>query len=86
MSQGSSSDKRIGAINETAPTTDTEESGLNGRLQRVAQNITELNENVIDANESNLEQLIKIQTKNTELLSQVIELLIIQIEFQKEMF
>lgn len=34
---------RIGALNETAPGTDTASSGLNGRLQRVAQNITTLN-------------------------------------------
>lgn len=32
----------IGATNETAPGTDTAASGLNGRLQRVAQNITSL--------------------------------------------
>jgi hypothetical protein len=31
--------ERIGAIDETAPTTDTGDSGLNGRLQRIAQNI-----------------------------------------------
>jgi len=30
----------LGAVNETAPATDTASSGLNGRLQRVAQNIT----------------------------------------------
>lgn len=30
----------IGAVNETAPGTDTASSGLNGRLQRIAQNIT----------------------------------------------
>lgn len=32
----------IGALNETAPATDTASSGLNGRLQRIAQNITSL--------------------------------------------
>jgi hypothetical protein len=32
----------IGAVNETAPATDTASSGLNGRLQRVAQRITSL--------------------------------------------
>ncbi len=30
----------IGSLTETAPTTDTASSGLNGRLQRVAQNLT----------------------------------------------
>ena len=30
----------IGAVNETAPATDTASSGLNGRLQRVAQRLT----------------------------------------------
>lgn len=32
----------IGAINETAPATDTANSGLNGRLQRIAQRLTNL--------------------------------------------
>lgn len=32
----------IGAVNETAPTTDIASSGLNGRLQRIAQRITSL--------------------------------------------
>lgn len=32
----------IGAVTETAPTTDTASSGLNGRLQRVAQRLTSL--------------------------------------------
>ena len=32
----------IGGVTETAPSTDTASSGLNGRLQRVAQNITTL--------------------------------------------
>jgi len=32
----------VGAINETVPATDTANSGLNGRLQRVAQRITSL--------------------------------------------
>jgi hypothetical protein len=32
----------IGAVNETAPATDTASSGLNGRLQRVAQRLTSL--------------------------------------------
>jgi hypothetical protein len=30
----------LGAVNETAPATDTASSGLNGRLQRIAQRIT----------------------------------------------
>lgn len=33
-------DVLIGAINETAPASDTASSGLNGRLQRIAQRIT----------------------------------------------
>lgn len=32
----------IGAVNETAPGTDTASSGLNGRLQRIAQRLTSL--------------------------------------------
>lgn len=32
----------IGAVNETAPATDTAPSGLNGRIQRIAQRITSL--------------------------------------------
>lgn len=32
----------VGATNETAPATDTASSGLNGRLQRIAQRITSL--------------------------------------------
>jgi hypothetical protein len=32
----------LGAVNETAPASDTASSGLNGRLQRIAQNITSL--------------------------------------------
>lgn len=35
-------DSKIGAITETAPGTDTASSGLNGRLQRIAQRITSL--------------------------------------------
>lgn len=33
----------IGAVTETAPATDTASSGLNGRLQRVAQRLTTIN-------------------------------------------
>lgn len=33
---------RVGIITETAPASDTASSGLNGRLQRIAQNITSL--------------------------------------------
>lgn len=33
---------RMGAVNETAPATDTASSGLNGRLQRIAQRLTTL--------------------------------------------
>lgn len=33
-------DSKIGALTETAPANDTASSGLNGRLQRIAQNIT----------------------------------------------
>ena len=35
-------DTKAGSLTETAPTTDTASSGLNGRLQRIAQNITTL--------------------------------------------
>lgn len=35
-------DTKIGALTETAPATDTASSGLNGRLQRIAQRITSL--------------------------------------------
>jgi hypothetical protein len=35
-------DTMIGALTETAPANDTASSGLNGRLQRIAQNITTL--------------------------------------------
>lgn len=35
-------DARIGIVTETAPATDTASSGLNGRLQRIAQRITSL--------------------------------------------
>lgn len=38
----SSEQALIGAINETSPATDTADSGLNGRLQRIAQRITSL--------------------------------------------
>lgn len=38
----STDDPVIGATNETAPATDTAASGLNGRLQRVAQRVTSL--------------------------------------------
>src|SRR4051812_47432891 len=32
----------LGAVNETAPASDTANSGLNGRLQRIAQRLTSL--------------------------------------------
>ena len=35
-------DTKVGALTETAPATDTASSGLNGRLQRIAQRITSL--------------------------------------------
>lgn len=35
-------DSKTGSLTETAPTTDTASSGLNGRLQRIAQRITSL--------------------------------------------
>jgi hypothetical protein len=38
----SPSEAEIGAVNETAPATDTASSGLNGRLQRIAQRLTTL--------------------------------------------
>ena len=37
-----SDDARIGILTETAPATDTASSGLNGRLQRIAQRLTSL--------------------------------------------
>lgn len=37
----------IGAINETVPSTDTATSGLNGRLQRIAQRITSLIDSIL---------------------------------------
>jgi len=37
---GGSSDTLLGALTETAPSTDTASSGLNGRLQRIAQRLT----------------------------------------------
>src|SRR4051794_1045959 len=33
---------KLGSLTETAPTTDTASSGLNGRLQRIAQRLTSL--------------------------------------------
>ncbi len=39
-------DARIGIVTETAPASDTASSGLNGRLQRIAQNLTTLNASV----------------------------------------
>lgn len=35
-------DSKVGALTETAPATDTASSGLNGRLQRIAQRLTSL--------------------------------------------
>lgn len=40
----------IGALTETAPASDTASSGLNGRLQRIAQNLTTLNTSVNASN------------------------------------
>lgn len=39
---GGTTDTLVGAVNETAPASDTASSGLNGRLQRIAQRITSL--------------------------------------------
>jgi hypothetical protein len=39
---GGASAAQIGAVNETAPASDTASSGLNGRLQRIAQRLTTL--------------------------------------------
>lgn len=39
---GGASTAQIGAVNETAPASDTASSGLNGRLQRIAQRVTSL--------------------------------------------
>lgn len=38
----SGANTKLGSITETAPTTDTASSGLNGRLQRIAQRLTSL--------------------------------------------
>lgn len=42
VSLSTEQDAQIGAVNETAPGTDTASSGLNGRLQRIAQRLTTL--------------------------------------------
>lgn len=39
---------RVGAVLETAPASDTASSGLNGRLQRIAQRLTSLIDSTID--------------------------------------
>jgi hypothetical protein len=39
---GLAKDTSLGSLTETAPTTDTASSGLNGRLQRIAQRLTSL--------------------------------------------
>lgn len=44
----------IGAVNETAPATDTASSGLNGRLQRIAQRLTSLLTGIVLAAGENL--------------------------------
>jgi hypothetical protein len=41
---------RVGAVAETAPASDTASSGLNGRLQRIAQNLTTLTSSVVATN------------------------------------
>lgn len=46
----STDDARIGIVTETAPASDTASSGLNGRLQRIAQNLTTLNTSVNASN------------------------------------
>jgi hypothetical protein len=43
-------DARIGIVTESAPASDTASSGLNGRLQRIAQNLTTLNTSVNASN------------------------------------
>lgn len=40
---------RVGAVDETAPESDTASSGLNGRLQRIAQNLTSFTKAVTSA-------------------------------------
>lgn len=42
ISQTAGGNAEIGALTETAPATDTASSGLNGRLQRIAQRLTNL--------------------------------------------
>ena len=42
LTQATTTNTNLGPVTETAPTTDTASSGLNGRLQRLAQRITSL--------------------------------------------
>lgn len=54
-----------GAVTETAPATDTASSGLNGRLQRVAQNISTLNTKITAVDTTNLSTSALQTTGNT---------------------
>lgn len=66
---GGSSDVLIGAVNEIAPATDTASSGLNGRLQRIAQRITSLIALVPAALTSSGNFKIAVQEDNTTVSS-----------------
>lgn len=59
---------RVGDLTESAPASDTASSGLNGRLQRVAQNITTTNGKVDTVN-SNLVTVQNKQDAQTTLLT-----------------
>lgn len=63
----SDSNSRLGATNETAPANDTAASGLNGRLQRVAQNITASNTKLDTLKTEFDETQVKQDATNTKL-------------------
>lgn len=67
VTQTDTIEPRLGDLTETAPATDTASSGLNGRLQRVAQNLTTANSNLstLITQTDTLESLIT--TSNTSL-------------------
>jgi len=62
-----STNDSIGPLTETAPSTDTASSGLNGRLQRVAQNLTTANGNLTTINTSVSGVNTTLGTTNTSL-------------------
>jgi hypothetical protein len=54
----------LGAVAETAPTTDTASSGLNGRLQRIAQRLTDL----VSRTDNTYRLLASLNTTNSALI------------------